>query len=697
MNRGLQSRAGSGGKPARYPFVFILRTPHARRDEPTMNALYLRAFALFAALRILSLSLHFMGDNPYGEPVVLNPDRFLPNAAFHEAGLIMAWCLILASLDAFLVRSPTGRSGTGRAGTIGPHGSRGSAVLRALCLLGGCLYIGFCQIDNEVVRWMGEHINVSFLCTYFGFRDSFMWGRVIKADWLHFLIAALLMAAPWYPAWRLWRRRDADRALGTAWAPVALVLSAVFISFPFWFHYSDKRWRRIRPAPWGIIADTWKGFAGQEEPRNRLRAYSDLIAMVRTGKPSSTDLAAIPAYPLLDSDNLGSLSPEAFKALPLDQRPNIVLLIVETLRGWKTGLVDDPSMPSQTPHLDSVLLSEGLCFPWTHSNGFPSVEGGIGIHLGLWPHFRRTFISDYIHVRSRSIPEGLRLLGYRSEILFGYDPSFDNFTPWLRKWYDRYEYDPSRRNDGPLIDRLMSIIDTLPTDRPFMTALWTTTMHPPFDVPADAGYPPAKDADEAYNQAIGYTEKHILRLFKHLKERPDFKRTLVILVGDHSDYTAWQMRNTEVVGELNPGHTWTNLAFWGGWPGLGPRGRREETVSQIDIAPTLFTMLNARFPNHFIGRSLLQPSQRDILCMRYGHLALISEASRTVFHMEADSIWHWDLDKHRKIDYALLEGNTAQATRAAPPGFDPERYRDMARAYGRVLDRDALLPPDPGR
>jgi lipoteichoic acid synthase len=649
-----------------------------------MNTFYLKAFGWFASIRLFSLILHFMGNNPYGEAVVFNPWRFLPNAALHELGSAMAWCLALACLDAWI----------GRGRRLIP--SKRASVLRGVCLLAGCLYIGFCQIDNEVVRWMGEHINSSFIFTYFGFRDSFMWSRVIGADWEHFLIAGAILLSPWYPAWRLWRGRNEGRTVGTVWAPVALIVSIVLISFPFWWNYSDKRWRRIRPAPWGIISDTWKGIAGKEKPRDMRRAYGDLVSVTRTGRLADRPADSVPDYPLLDSNNLGALSPEAFRALPLDQRPNIVLLVVETLRGWRTGMADDPAMPSQTPELDSVLLNEGLCFPYTHSNGFPSVEGGIAIHMGLWSHFRRSIISDYIHVRSRSIPEGLRLLGYRSEIIFGYDPSFDNFTPWLHKWYDRYEYDPGRTDDGPLIDRLMGIIDTLPQDRPFLTALWTTTMHPPFTPPPAAGYPPAKDHDDAYRQSIEYSSRHIVRLLKHLKARPDFDRTLVILIGDHSDYTPWQMRNTEIVGELNPGHTWTNLAFWGGWPGLKARGRREETVSQIDIAPTLFTMLNARFPNHYIGRSLIEPSQRDVLSMRLGHLALVSESGRTLFQMEDESILHWDLDKRNKLNYALLEGNTAVATHTAPAGFDAERWRDLARAYGRVLDRDALMPPEAG-
>ncbi|MEO7958298.1 MAG: hypothetical protein ABIW76_16565, partial [Fibrobacteria bacterium] len=84
----------------------------------------------------------------------------------------------------------------------------------------------------------------------------------------------------------------------------------------------------------------------------------------------------------------------------------------------------------------------------------------------------------------------------------------------------------------------------------------------------------------------------------------------------------------------------------------------------------------------------------DALCMRLGHLALISEGSRTLFQMEDDSVLHWDLDKHNKLNYALLEGNTAVATHTAPAGFDAERWRDVARAYGRVLDRDGLMPPE---
>ena len=54
-----------------------------------MNAFYLRAFALFGSIRVLSLALHFTGNNPYGEPVVLDASRFLPNASLFELGLII--------------------------------------------------------------------------------------------------------------------------------------------------------------------------------------------------------------------------------------------------------------------------------------------------------------------------------------------------------------------------------------------------------------------------------------------------------------------------------------------------------------------------------------------------------------------------------------------------------------------------------
>ena len=90
-------------------------------------------------------------------------------------------------------------------------------------------------------------------------------------------------------------------------------------------------------------------------------------------------------------------------------------------------------------------------------------------------------ISDYIHIRTRSLPEILRAGGYHAEMVFGYDPSFGNFTPWMHRWYDRLEYNPKNNVDGPLLKRVAALTDTLSREKPWMVTFWTTVTHPPFD------------------------------------------------------------------------------------------------------------------------------------------------------------------------------------------------------------------------
>jgi lipoteichoic acid synthase len=660
-----------------------------------MLPFYFAAALAFVLIKVASLALHFLGSTPYGTPVVEAPARFLPQAAAFEAGILLVFAVafVLAEAVARRLRLRTG-------------------ALRTAYLTINVAWLLFGQFDQEVVRWLGNHVTLSYLRTYIlSGQDSGLLARLFGADLGYFAAAlALGIVAPAIAAVTLWRARaklPAPRALATA---LVALLALAAVTSPLWWNFSEKRWRRIRPAGIAIAFDLSRGLRGLDAPLDARRAAADLASMLAEGRladsvppaSGSGDLAAAePEFPLWRTSP-GRYTPEEFRALPRARRPNVVLVMFESLRGFRTGLTGDESHYVPYPPLAEFLKREATYFPWAHSHGYPSVEGCAGIHLGLWSHYNNVLISDYIHIRTRSLPEILRSAGYRAEMYFGYDPSFGNFTPWMNRWYDRLVYDPSTNVDGPLLRRVDAALDTLERDTPWMLTLWTTVTHPPFNVPASEHVISAPDVDGRYDQSLVYAGREMLAFLERLKKRPDWNNTVVILLGDHGIPTTWQTRNADRVGALNPGHTWTSLAFLGGWPGLPPRGLRRVTAAQEDIGPTVLGLLDLRAGNHFMGRDLFAPGadtvERALPAARFGDAAVVRGEHRLFFRMDADDEGdYFAIPKARDADYGLLDSTSARASAADTSAFPrgaAARYRDLYRHYGNLLDADRVMPPD---
>jgi hypothetical protein len=651
-----------------------------------MASFYFVAWLFFGLLKSASLALHFLGRTPYGVPVVQDPIRFLPNAVVFEAGILLAFAAIFTCLEILgrRIRVPAG-------------------PFRASFLFVNAGWLLFGQFDQEVVRWLGNHITLSYLRTYAGSQDPHLLARLFGADLPYFFAGLFLGFAPAVFAVIFWYRRRSFGYAGGRFLAAATVTSAVFISFPFWWNFSEKRWRRIRPAGVEMAGDFVRELRGLDRPRHPDQAAADLQSFVVRGRladlPSGGAVAPAPEYPLWRTSP-GALTDRAFREAPRAGKPNLLIVMFETARGWRLGLTDDSTSHPAYPPLDAFLERESAYYPWTHSHGFPSVEGCASIHLGLWSHYSNVIISDYIHIRTRSLPEILRGVGYHAEMIFGYDPSFGNFTPWMDRWYDRLEYNPKNNVDGPLLKRVSTLIDTLSDEKPWMLTLWTTATHPPFDVPKTEHVVPAPDMDRKYDQSMAYAGREMLNFLERLKKRPDWNNTVVIMVGDHSTPTAWQIRNTERVGDLNPGHTWTSMAVLGGWPGLwehGRRGMHRTTVAQADIGPTVLGLLNLRTGNHFMGRDVFaDTSERSFMTARFDAAALVQNEDRLAFRMDGNNeATYFHVPKNRDAAYGMLDASVAPRT--PPDTLFPraaiDRYRDLLRAYGSLLDDNRLVPP----
>ncbi len=639
-----------------------------------MSLNYLRTALVFLLLRVISVVTHFVGASPWGGPMALRPSRFLPEALLIE---LVLW----TSFTYFWWG----------ASRLAPARTRPAIFLGYLVT--AALLSLFSLIDFEVVRWLGQHMSLSYIQNFAGARDGKLFARILSSDLAYSGWAALEMLSALVVAAVCWRRlRADDRKLPRLHTLTALPAVLALSALPFLLRPSEKRWRRVRPATIGLIADGLRSAFDLDRPQNPTRALQDLTHWVATG---SIDKSASPQnqqYPLLRDDNVGDLELATFKQQPLARRPDIVLVVFETLRGMNSGVLSPAPGPFDAmPRLRARFEKEARYFPRVHSAGYPSVEGALGMHLGIWPHYEKIVFSSYLHVPLWSFPEILRQAGYRSQAVLGADPSFSNFTPWFRRWYDTLEFDPARHHDGPLVDRLIQLHEQKESEvTPQLYTLWTATTHPPYDVPLETGVIPADTNEARYLQAMRYADEQIDRLVEYLKASPRWDRTLVFVLGDHSQPTPWQWRHTDSIGELNPGHTWTALGILGGGP-FAPRPERVETaISHVNLAPTILAAVNLKHKNHFFGDQVYDRiREQEVLSFRYGTVAVEQQARRDIFRIRGGEPLAYSFDPNDLKSYGALVGGWREATHSSP---QLSRYRDMALLWAQLLEEQRVAP-----
>lgn len=638
-----------------------------------MNRFYLRASGLYVALRAVADLLHYLGPSPWGGALVESPSRLLPEAL----ALDVASYLVLAAGFALLE---------------GAVPAAGRALRAAYLAVASGLAV-FSQVDLEVVRWLGQHMTLSYILNFAGARDGQLFVRILSGDRLFSALAGLQMlaalaAAPL--AFSRWASRAETLPRGRAVRLIALTL--LVAALPFAVRPSEKRWRRVRPASIGLVVDGVRTALALDAPADPARAHQDLVDLVHRGRFDAGAAPKDARYPLLREDNVGSRGAAELRALPLAERPDVLLVVFETLRGMNSGLLEErPDARAAMPLLAGRIRQEARYFPRVHSAGYPSVEGALGMHLGVWPHHEKIVFSSYLDVPLWSFPELLRTAGYRSYALLGADPSFSNFTPWFRRWYDSMEYDPARHHDGPLVDRFIELYDAAVGDpAPRLWTVWTVTTHPPYDVPAESGVTPAGTNEERYVQAMRYADAQISRLVDHVRSSPRGERTVVFVLGDHSQPTPWQWQRADQIGDLHPGHTWTSLAIFGGGRFAPRPGRVDAAISHVALAPSILAAAGLRHPNHFFTREVLHADpEGPVAAFRYGTMAVEQGDERAIFRVSGGAPLGYRFDPTSVESYGALEGGH----RAPAGGTIPvDRYRDVALAWAELLEGRRVAP-----
>lgn len=305
------------------------------------------------------------------------------------------------------------------------------------------------------------------------------------------------------------------------------------------------------------------------------------------------------------------------------RRYNIVLVTIESLSAKYLGSNGDAR--GLTPNLDE-LRRNSLYFNNFYATGTRTDRGLEAITLSIPPTPGRSIVKRVGRESGfASLGQQLKNVGYDAVFLYGGRGYFDNMNAFFGgngyRIVDQSsvpESDIHFKNawgmsDEDLYAQAIKLADAdHARQQPFLLQLMTTSNHRPYTYPDGRIDIPSGEGREG---AVKYTDYAIGQFLKAAKAKPWFDNTLFVFVADHTAGSAGK-EDLPVANYQIP------LFIYA--PKLLPVGERSELASQLDLAPSLLSILDLSYTSTFYGRNLMVPNPLPprVVIGNYQHLGL---------------------------------------------------------------------------
>ncbi|WP_033149178.1 LTA synthase family protein [Prevotella sp. P6B1] len=329
--------------------------------------------------------------------------------------------------------------------------------------------------------------------------------------------------------------------------------------------------------------------------------------------------------------------------------PDVIIILMES-----AGEVFAKGMPRL-----QQLKQEGINFANCFANSWRTDRGTVCTYSG-YPSFPTSSVMKMPN-KTRALPgiaSSLQQAGYATTYLYGGDINFTNMRSYLIGtgfsqliWKDDYKDDERNSaqwgvRDDITFKTLLSLIKH-PSDKPRFIGYSTLSSHEPWDVPV-------KKYDDEILNAFYYLDSCIGEFIDQLKQSPQWKNTLVILLPDHSyDYAG--------ANQTQPDRNRIPMV-WTGGAIKGPR-QINTICNQTDLAATLLAQLGLTHNQFRWSRDILSRSYQHPLAMHTyrngfsvtdstGFMAYDFDVNRIVADKSTDS------QRLERIGKAILQATT---------------------------------------
>ncbi len=302
----------------------------------------------------------------------------------------------------------------------------------------------------------------------------------------------------------------------------------------------------------------------------------------------------------------------------LESKPNVVLVICESFSMYKSSMSGNPL--NSTPFFNE-LAKEGIFFDRCFSPTFGTARGVFAILTGI-PDVQLSKFStrNLESLNQYTIINSFE--GYKKMYFLGGNSDFNNFRGLINnindvEIYEEGKFLSPKLNVWGISDKdLFLEADKVMKEqtKPFFTIIQTSGNHRPYSIPAtDKDFIPGKPSEEELKQygfesieefnAFCYTDYCYKKFIEAAKQSAYFDNTIFVFIGDHGVEGNAAAMYPEVWTEQRLNDEHVPLLFYA--PALLTPQKRNETVSQIDLLPTLASMIFQPFTNKTLGRNLL--------------------------------------------------------------------------------------------
>jgi phosphoglycerol transferase MdoB-like AlkP superfamily enzyme len=313
-----------------------------------------------------------------------------------------------------------------------------------------------------------------------------------------------------------------------------------------------------------------------------------------------------------------------------EKRKNVVLITIESYSAeFMKRYGNDQNI---TPFLDS-LADKSLEFTNLYAVGNRTVRGLEAVTLCIPPTAGESVVKRQDNKNKFSAGSVFMKKGYTTKYLYGGDAYFDNMKDFFAgNNYDIVDKSSFTRDevtfsnvwgvcDEDMSNKAIKVMNAeAKTNKPFFNHIMTVSNHRPFtypngkiDIPGDV---------KSRDGGVKYTDYALKRFFAMASKQPWFKNTVFVIVADHCASSAGK---TEL-----PLDKYRIPAFIYS-PGFVPAQKYNMLMSQIDIMPTLFGLLNFSYESKFYGEDVLKSDYKPrAFIATYQDMGLIKDNVLTI-------------------------------------------------------------------
>jgi phosphoglycerol transferase MdoB-like AlkP superfamily enzyme len=309
---------------------------------------------------------------------------------------------------------------------------------------------------------------------------------------------------------------------------------------------------------------------------------------------------------------------------------NVVLITIESYSADFMKMYG--SDKNITPFLDD-LATKSLVFTNLYASGNRTVRGLEAVTLCLPPTAGESVVKRKDNKNKFSTGSVFKSKGYNVKYLYGGDSFFDNmqdfFTGNGYEIVDKKSFTPEEITfsniwgvcDEDMYNKAIQVFNAdAKENKPFFNHIMTVSNHRPFTYPNDKIDIPGDV--KSRDGGVKYTDYALRKFFEMAQKQTWFKNTVFVIVADHCASSAGK---TELPLDKYriPAMIYS--------PGFIKPQHYNQLMSQIDVMPTLFGLLNFNYQSKFFGQDVLKSDYKPrALIATYQDLGLIKDNVLTV-------------------------------------------------------------------